>query len=68
MARKTYQAHLELDEERVKRFRSFYPQKGSLRWFVNACLTRFNEIHEDRVDTEIEKAVKEVLANHSVGG
>jgi hypothetical protein len=53
---------LSIDVEAKKKFREFYPQNGALQWFLNECLRKFVQIHDPKVDLEIEDTVQRVTA------
>lgn len=66
--KKLYRSTLDLDKEQVERFRKFYPQKGSLSWFINSCLRTFNQIHNPTSEDEINACVEEALVAHLNNG
>lgn len=49
-----------IDVEAKEKFREYYPQNGSLQWFLNECLRTFVKIHDPKVDMEIEDTVQRV--------
>lgn len=56
-----YKTSVTLDESLVERFRSYYPQNGSLSWFFNECLKTFIKIHAIEFDEEMKQTVEEAL-------
>ena len=53
-----YKTTVVLDKSGVDALKVIYPAKGSLKYFLNLCLRKFEQIHEHDLDKEIEKTVK----------
>ena len=54
---------IDLDTEALDRFREFYPQRGSIKWFFNEVLKCFVELHDpDNIPEEIRQSVNAVLS------
>lgn len=47
---------VDLHEGNLDKFRSIYPMKGSIKWFMNKCLEEFVDLHR------IEKAPNDLVS------
>ena len=54
---------VDLDNENLDAFKSIYPMRGAIKWFVNQCLERFVEIHklESSPEDSVNRIVDEVM-------
>jgi hypothetical protein len=53
-----YKTTVELDKDAVDQFREVFPHRGMLKYFMNLCLVKFNEIHDHTLDEEVAEVTE----------